>query len=126
LSTSSLRSGRPFRLQDRFELVSAQLLAAIDHQQDRVGLCAPSQAALTIARSSRRLGAKMPGVSARMIWFAFQRDAHQPRAGGLRLGRDDRHLLADQRVDQRRLARIGRADHGDQAAGLCHPNLFMN
>ena len=50
---------------------------------------------------------------------------HQPRAGGLRLGGNDGHLLPDQRIDQRTLARIGRAEDGNQAAVLCHPNLFM-
>ncbi len=50
------------------------------------------------------------------LGLALDRDAHQPGARGLRLGADDRDLLADQRVDQRRLARIGRADHGDEAA----------
>ena len=47
--------------------------------------------------------------------FAMDRDAHQPRARRLRLGADDRDLLPDQRIDQRRLARIGRADHRDKA-----------
>ena len=54
---------------------------------------------------------------------AFDRDAHQPRAGGLRLGADDRDLLPDQRIDQRRLARVGRAEHGDEAAALAHCNF---
>src|SRR3546814_10280663 len=50
----------------------------------------------------------------------LERDAHQPRACGLRLGADDRDLLADQCVDERRLAGIGSADDGDKAAGLGH------
>ena len=37
------------------------------------------------------------------------------------LGADDRDLLPDQRVDQRRLARVGRADHRDEA-GLRSPS----
>ena len=44
----------------------------------------------------------------------IDRDAHQPRARGLRLGADDRDLLPDQRIDQRRLAGIRGADHGDE------------
>ena len=59
----------------------------------------------------------MPGVSTSRIWLcALDRDAHQPDAGGLRLGADDRDLLADQRVDERGLAGVGRADDGDEAA----------
>ena len=83
----------------------------------RSASCAPPQAAATMARSSRRRGWKMPGVSTRMIWRA---GVHHHRADaearGLRLGRDDRHLAAGQRIHQRRLAGIRRADHGDQAA----------
>src|SRR5712672_2820598 len=36
--------------------------------QTRSASCAPLQAVDTMARSSRRLGRKMPGVSTRMIW----------------------------------------------------------
>ena len=42
--------------------------------------------------------------------LARDRDAAQQRARGLHLVGDDRHLGADQRVDQRRFADIGRAD----------------
>ena len=70
-----------------------------------------------MARSSRRRGAKIPGVSMNTSWAcAFHRDAAQQRARGLHLGRDDRDLAADQRVDQRRFAGIGRADQRDEAA----------
>ena len=48
----------------------------------------------------------------------MQRDAEHPRARGLRLGADDRDLLADQRVHQRGFARVGRAENGDYAAFL--------
>ena len=47
---------------------------------------------------------------------AFDRDAEQPAARRLRLGRDDRELVADEPVEQRRLAGIGRADQRDIAA----------
>ena len=68
---------------------------------------APVQAAATIARSSRRRGSKMPGVSTSRICVDLDRDAHQPRTRGLRLGADDRDLLADQRIDQSRLPAFG-------------------
>src|SRR5690606_25393138 len=48
--------------------------------------------------------------------FAFERDAQQARACGLRLGRRDCHFLPDKLVDQRGLAGVGCADHGDDAA----------
>src|SRR5690349_22048701 len=40
---------------------------ASSRRQTRSASCAPVQAVITMARSSRRLGAKMPGVSTRMI-----------------------------------------------------------
>src|SRR5204862_3559789 len=42
-------------------------------------------------------------------------DAHQPRTRGLRLVADDRDFLSNQRVDERGLAGVGRADDGDEA-----------
>src|SRR5882724_9213812 len=39
--------------------------------QTRSASCAPLQAVDTMARSSRRFGEKMPGVSTRMIWALF-------------------------------------------------------
>ncbi len=89
----------------------------VDDQQDQVGILARrSQAAATIARSSRRLRLEdARRVDQQDLRLALDRDAHQPRARGLRLGADDRDLLADQRIDQRRLAGVRRADHGDEA-----------
>ena len=43
-------------------------------------------------------------------------DAAHQRARRLHLGRDDRHFRSDQRVDQCRLAGVGRADQRDKAA----------
>ena len=84
----------------------------------------PAQAAATMARSSRRRGAKMPGVSTKMSCAAPRMAMPSTRgARRLHLGRDDRHLAADEHVDQRRLAGIGRADDRDRAAaprGLAH------
>ena len=47
---------------------------------------------------------------------ALDDDAADRRARRLRLARDDRDFGADQRVEQRRFARIRRADQGDEAA----------
>ena len=43
-------------------------------------------------------------------------DAEEAGAGGLHLGRDDRQLLADELVEQRRFSGVGRADQRDIAA----------
>ena len=77
---------------------------------------APPQAASTMARSSRRFGAKMPGVSTKTICAApVDGDAAHERPRRLHLARDDRDLGADERVDQGRLAGVRRADEGDEA-----------
>ena len=83
----------------------------------RSASCAPPQAVVTMARSSRRFGAKdARRVDEDELRVALDRDAADQRARGLHLVRDDRDLGADQRVDQRRLAGIGRADQRDEAA----------
>ena len=83
----------------------------------RSASAAPAQAAATIARSRRRRGAKMPGVSTSTS-CAARRCAmpEQPGARRLHLRRDDRQLAADQPVEQRRFAGIRRADQRDIAA----------
>jgi hypothetical protein len=62
---------------------------------------APSALA-TMARSSRRLGLKMPGVSTSNLRVALDGDAAQPRPRGLHLVGDDGDLGADELIDQRR------------------------
>src|SRR6202166_4808360 len=47
---------------------SSMPVLASSSTQTRSASCAPLQAVDTIARSSRRLGRKIPGVSTRMIW----------------------------------------------------------
>src|SRR3546814_3907759 len=51
--------------------------------------------------------------------LALQRDPQHPRTGGLRLGTGDGDLLPDELVDQCGLARVGRADHRNDAAMGC-------
>src|SRR5438874_1578655 len=50
---------------------SSMPLLAASSTQTRSASCAPLQAVETMARSSRRLGKKMPGVSTRMICALF-------------------------------------------------------
>ena len=103
--------------QDRLGLFIDALALASSSTQTRSASCAPLQAVETMARSSRRLGRKMPGVSTRMICDnVLDDDAADQRARGLHLARDDGDLGPDQRIDQRGLADIGRADQRDETA----------
>ena len=100
--------------------------AGVDHQSDQIGVLRaapgggdhrPVEAALGL-ENARRVGEQDLGL-------AVDGDAHQPGAGGLRLGGDDRDLLPDQGVDQGGLAGIGRADDGDGAEALRHVSLLQ-
>ncbi len=100
----------------------------VDHQQDQVGV-------LGAVPGCRDHGPVEPPpgledarrVDQQDLRLALDGDAHQPCAGRLRLGADDRDLLSDQRVDQRRLARVRRADDGDETGAggsFRHCNCF--
>ena len=75
----------------------------------------------------QRLG---PGPEAivETLRLIMDRNAHQLGPRRLRLGTDDRHLLADEGIYERALARIGGADDGNEAAaclfGFGHDNLL--
>src|SRR5690606_35597929 len=115
------------RLRERFELVAA-LRDRCGRHYDRIGARRSLPARLDEGAGEPSLGCEQAGGSEhedRRV--AMQCDAEQPGAGGLRPRAGDRHLLADKLVDQRRLARIGRTDHRDEAATrLSHPNFSMN
>ena len=69
-----------------------------------------------MARSRRRRGLKMPGVSTSTIWASPSMAT--PRTGKRVVWTfwvTMETLCADQTVDQGRLAGVGRADHGDEA-----------
>ena len=103
-------------LQHRFGLVVEARLG-VDQHRDDVGV-------VRAAPGGRHHGAVEPPlrrenprrVDEDELRAALDRDAAHQRARGLHLGRDDRDLAADQRIDQRRLAGIGRADQRDEAA----------
>ena len=102
--------------------------------QQRAGL--PVEAALGVNHDAHDVGvpgarpggfdhgAIEPALGRKYAWridedelrVAFGRDATHQHARGLHLRRDNGHLGADQRVDERRLADIGRADQRDKAA----------
>ena len=83
-----------------------------------------SRAASVARRFSRRcrlLLARLwrPGASTKMYWQSGPReDAGDQVARGLRLGRDDRDLLADQAVQQARLAGVRAPRNADRAAAV--------
>src|SRR5690606_23929427 len=67
LIARSLRSGRSLSCSSSGSSSWRRCLIGSTTSRIASAACAPSQAAWTIARSSRRLGWKMPGVSTRMI-----------------------------------------------------------
>ena len=111
------------RLPDLFELLQQRLgvvveaRLGVDQHRDDVGV-------VRAAPGGRHHGAVEPPprrensrrVEEHELGAALHRDAAQQRARGLHLGRDDRDLAADQRIDQRRFAGVGRADQRDEAA----------
>ena len=79
--------------------------------------CVLPQALPTMARSSRRRGAKIPGVSTKISCAApADGDAADQRARRLHLGRDDGDFGADEGVEQSRFADIRRPDQSHEAA----------
>ena len=62
------------------------------------------------------LGREMPGVSTKTSWERPATAMPRGKARRLYLVRHDRNLAADQRVDQRRFADIGRADQRNESA----------
>ncbi len=76
-----------------------------------------SRRSMTMARSSRRLRREdARRVDQDDLRVAVDGDAAHQRARRLHLVRDDGDLGADQRVEQRRLAGVGRADQRDETA----------
>src|SRR3546814_4158824 len=94
---------------------------AVDDEGDHVGALRAAPGGGDHRAIEAAFGLENAGrIDEQDLRVVLERDAHQPRACGLRLGADDRDLLADQGVDERRLAGIGSADDGDKAAGLGH------
>ena len=102
--------------QDRV-VVLVDALCGVDQQRDEVGIlrAAPGGADHgAVEPPARREDAGR--IDEDELRRARDRDAAHQRARRLHLGRDDRDLGADQRIEQRRFAGIGRADQRDEAA----------
>ena len=97
----------------------AEPALGIHHQRDHVGALGPVPRRGDHRPVEAAFGREdAGGIDQQYLRVTLDRDAEQAGARGLRLRADDRDLLADQAVDQRRLARVGRADDGDQPAML--------
>ncbi len=104
-------------------LVDAAL--GVDQQRHDVGVMRPAPGRRhhgAVEPAARRENARR--VDEDELRTALHGDAAHQRARRLHLRADDRHLAADQRVDQRRLADIGRPDQGDESAAGGRVALF--
>ena len=123
----AITTGRPARLQRLgHEAVAgpADALLAVEHEQRRVGLArarSPRAAACGAVSASR--GRWTPGRSTSTSCAAAarrRRHAADRPAGRLRLVGDDRDLVADDRVHERRLADVGAPRERDEARPRAH------
>ena len=107
--------------------VLVDALGGVDHQQHLVGIAGAAPGRLhhgPVEAAARREDARR--IDEDELARALDGDAAQRRARGLHLAADDGDLGAHQRVDERGLAGIGCADHGDEAAaGLARPCLGL-
>src|ERR1700722_10264066 len=119
-------AGSADRAQDRLRLLGQahliDLLAGVDQEHEKVSIARGAPGGSDHRPVEAALGREQAGcVDEHELGLALCENAAHGRAGGLRLAGDDRDLLADQRIDEGRLAGVGRADDGDEpASGLAH------
>ena len=117
LSTSTFGCAHVGELaEDRLGLLVDPLLG-VDQQRHDVGVVRAAPGGRhhrAVEPAPRREDARR--VHQHELRVADDRDAAHQRARGLHLAADDRDLGADQRVGQRRLAGVRRADQRDEAA----------
>ena len=97
--------------------VLVDALGRIDQQHDDVGVAGAAPGRLhhgPVEPAAR--GEDAGRVDEHELARALDGDAAQRHARRLHLVADDRDLGPDQGIDQRRLAGVGRADDGDEAA----------
>ena len=97
-------------------IVGRQAHAGIDHEEQRVGLRDRGLGLLLHARGQRALGALVEagGIDDGEVEIAEPGLALAAVAGDARQVIDQRELLPDQAVEQRRFADIGSADNGNR------------
>ena len=105
---------------NRFEF-RAKAGLAIDDQRDQIGILGAAPCRLHHRTVEPPLGREDAGrIDQHELRLALYRHAEHTGARRLRLGAGDRDLLPHQRVDEGGLARIGRAENGNEAAVLSH------
>ena len=109
----------------------AALLDRIDQQQDRIGRFRAFPGGVDHRAVEAALGREDTGrIDEDHLCLVVQGNAHHPRTRCLRLGAGDCDLLPHKLVHEGGFARIGGADHGDDAAaglaGLAHAYFSMN
>ena len=114
------------RFDDWCDLVPESALG-IDDKCDDVGILSATPCRLHHRPVKPPLGIENAGcVDEHQLRRAVDRNAHQPHARCLCFRADDRHLLADKGIDQRRFSSIRRADDGDEATFLGHFGSFSS
>ena len=111
--------------QDDFLRFVVKPLAGVDQQAHHVRIPGPAPGGDDHRPIKPALGAEDAGrIHKDDLCFAMDRDAAHLRARGLHFARHDGDFRPDQRIEQRRLAGVGRADERDKAAaglmGLRH------
>ena len=95
--------------------------ARIEQHADQIGVMRPAPCRRNHGAIEPSFRQENPrGIDQNNLRVVLDDDAADQRARGLHLARDDGDLGADQRIDQRRLADIGRADQRDEAAARRH------
>ena len=102
--------------QDRVGLL-VDAFAGVEQHADQIGVMRPAPGGRDHGAIEPPLRQEDAGrIDQDDLGVVVDHDAADQRARGLHLARDDGDLGADQRVDQRGLADIGRADQRDEAA----------
>jgi len=110
---------RRFELVDDARRIVIDTVRRIDHQYDRVRVLSPAPGRIDHGPVEPALGIEDAGrIDEHELAFAFERNAAHRHPRRLHLVRDDRDLGADDGVDERRLAGIGRTQHGDEPAAV--------
>jgi hypothetical protein len=120
-SLSAWASASNFGLSIRSTLLSLfvllQALVRVDKDSDDVGVLRAAPGAADHGAVEPAAWGKDAGrINKNELRHALDGDAADERAGGLHFRRDDGDLGADERVEQRRLAGIRRADQRNKAA----------
>src|SRR5208282_3858571 len=117
------RSASPFCQVEDEAVFAVPLLLGIDNHQNQftaferlahLGHHLAAERGAGLVNSGRVDQDDLPGLTSLLLGGIDIDDAKNAVARGLGLGRNDSQLLADQRIQQRALARIGTAENADE------------